>query len=123
MIWKKEKKTLAARTCCENPGHPDSTTVAQVCSNEACPIPAAEADAAHCPVSGTKGQKVDLITVKAFLNACALRRLDGRLYRFCSAPGCTVVYFDAVAGSIFRIEDLTVLVGQKEKGDSSLICY
>jgi len=33
------------------------------------------------------------------------------------------VYFDTAAGSLFRKECLTVRVGQKEKGDSSLICY
>jgi len=121
VFWKKEKNT--ERACRENPQHSGSTTVAEACSDEACSVPAAEADASHCPVSGTKGQRVDLITVKALLNASALRRLDGRSYRFCPAPECPVVYFDTAAGSIFRKEDLTVRVGQKEKGDSSLICY
>jgi len=123
VFWKKEKKTTVERACRENPQHSGSTTVAEACSDEACSVPAAEADASHCPVSGTTGQKVDLITVKALLNASALRRLDGRSYRFCPAPECPVVYFDTAAGSIFRKEDLTVRVGQKEKGDPSLICY
>ena len=47
-----------------------------------------------CPGSQTIGLKVDLVTVKALVNAEALRRLDGKVYRFCPATDCDIVYFD-----------------------------
>lgn len=81
-------------------------------------------DAANlCPSSQTIGSKVDLVTVKALVNGDALRRLDGKAYRFCPAPGCDVVYFDTAAHSIFRKCDVTVRVGQKETQDPIPVCY
>ncbi|MEO8190573.1 MAG: (2Fe-2S)-binding protein [Acidobacteriota bacterium] len=85
---------------------------------------AATPDAANlCPASQTIGSKVDLVTVKALVNGDALRRLDGKTYRFCPAPGCDVVYFDTAANSIFRKKDLTVRIGQKETQDPITVCY
>lgn len=76
-----------------------------------------------CPVSGTVGHKVGLVTVKALLAGRALRRLDGKAYRFCAEPDCDVVYFDRDAGSVFRKRDLLVRVGLKESSDPIPICY
>ena len=76
-----------------------------------------------CPVSGTVGQRVGLITVKALLTGTALRRLNGRAYRFCAEPDCDVVYFDRDAGSVFGKGDLEVRVGLKESSDPIPICY
>lgn len=76
-----------------------------------------------CPGSQTIGLKVDLVTVKALVNADALRRLDGKAYLFCPAPDCDIVYFDSAAGSIFRKPDLQVRVGQKEREDPVPVCY
>jgi hypothetical protein len=61
--------------------------------------------------------------VKALLTANALRRLDGKAYRFCSEPDCEVVYFDREADSIFGKTDLVVRVGQKETDDPIPVCY
>jgi hypothetical protein len=69
------------------------------------------------------GLKVDLITVKALLTSSALRRLDGKAYRFCPEPDCEVVYFDREADSIFGKPDLVVRVGQKEADDPIPVCY
>lgn len=89
-----------------------------------CEVPSAiGADPARCPLSATIGQRVELVTVKALLRGEALRRLDGRDYRFCPEPDCGVVYFDNTAGSLFRKEELTVRVGQKEKDDPVPLCY
>ena len=77
----------------------------------------------HCPESGTAGAKVDLITVKALLRPDALRRLEGREYRFCPEPHCDVVYFDSASASKFRKDDLVVRVGQKESQDPIPVCY
>jgi Zinc binding domain len=92
------------------------------CSSESC-SPQADAHAGLCPVSESIGLKVDLITVKALLTANALRRLDGKAYRFCPEPDCEVVYFDCEADSIFRKPDLEVRVGQKEADDPMPVCY
>jgi len=93
-----------------------------LCPDESCSV--ATPDAANlCPRSQTIGLKVDLVTVKALVSADALRRLDGKAYRFCPAPDCDIVYFDSEAGSIFRKQDLQVRVGQKETEDPVSLCY
>lgn len=95
---------------------------ASSCPDESCSV--ATPDAANlCPGSQTIGLKVDLVTVKALVNADALRRLDGKAYRFCPAPDCDIVYFDSAANSIFRKRDLEVRVGQKETEDPVPLCY
>jgi len=95
---------------------------ASPCPGESCSV--ARPDAANlCPGSQTIGLKVDLVTVKALVNANALRRLDGRAYRFCPAPDCDIVYFDSAADSIFRKRDLGIRVGQKETEDPVPLCY
>jgi Zinc binding domain len=66
------------------------------------------------PLPRTTGTSVDLVTVKALLTAPALRRLDGKPYRFCPEPSCDLVYFDRQADSVFVKQDLTVRVGLKE---------
>lgn len=93
------------------------------CSSEGCSTPRADTEGALCPVSRTIGQRVDLITLKALLKGNALRRLEGKAYRFCPEPDCGVVYFDREADSVFKRTDLTVRVTQKERGDSTPLCY
>lgn len=92
-------------------------------SSEGCSTPKADTDTAPCPVSRTIGLKVDLITVKALLTGNALRRLEGKAYRFCPEPECDVVYFDHEADSVFEKRDLEVRVGQKESDDPIPVCY
>ena len=48
---------------------------------------------AECPVSGTIGKAVELLTVRALLTESALRRVTDSLHRFCPDPACDVVYF------------------------------
>lgn len=67
--------------------------------------------------------RVGLITLKALLTADALRRLDGKAYRFCPGRDCDVVYFDRAANSVFRRSDIRVRVGQKETEDPIPLCY
>ena len=86
-------------------------------------VPRAGVESALCPASRTKGSAVDLITVKALLKSSALRRLDGKSYRFCPERDCDVVYFDWDADSIFDKGDLAVRVGQKETEDPIPLCY
>ena len=94
------------------------------CSGDDCSMPEAdETEAALCPVSRTTGLTVELITVKALLKGAALRRLEGKSYRFCPERECRIVYFDRERGSIFDKDDLTVRVGQKETEDPVTLCY
>jgi hypothetical protein len=92
-------------------------------NRECCSASIGETDFKRCPVSGTTGTSVDLVTVKALLTATALRRLDGKAYRFCPKPSCDLVYFDRQAGSVFVKEDLSVRVGLKETEDPIPVCY
>lgn len=82
-----------------------------------------DGDGTLCPESRSIGIRVGLITVKALLTADALRRLDGKAYRFCLGRDCDVVYFDRAANSVFRKGDLRVRVGQKETEDPIPLCY
>jgi hypothetical protein len=90
---------------------------------ECCSASIGEADFKLCPVSGTAGTSVDLVTVKALLSAAALRRLDGKAYRFCPEPSCDLVYFDRPTGSVFVKQDISVRVGLKETEDPIPVCY
>lgn len=99
------------------------SAAAASCSSEDCSIPTSDPEAAVCPVSRTIGLKVDLITVNALLTGTALRRLEGKAYRFCPGLDCDVVYFDREAESVFEKRDLEVRVGQKESDDPIPICY
>jgi len=86
-------------------------------------LPMEGADAGRCPASGTSGSRVGLVTLKALLTAGALRRLDGKAYRFCPETSCDVVYFDVQAHSTFAKGDLSVRVGLKETEDPIPVCY
>jgi hypothetical protein len=93
------------------------------CPSQNCPEPEPDNQASLCPASRTVGTRVDLITVKALLKGTALRRLNGKTYRFCPEPGCDVVYFDREAGSVFEEHDLEVRIGQKKSEDPIPLCY
>ena len=80
-------------------------------------------ESALCPRSRSAGARVGLVTLKALLKTEALRRLDGREYRFCDDPGCDIVYFDDAVQSQFLKSDLRTRVGQKETEDPVPICY
>lgn len=75
-----------------------------------------------CSYCESKGQPVDLITVKALLTETALRRIGHGPYRFCPAADCDVVYF-AAGGETFRKIDVRVPVWQKERPGARMICY
>ena len=110
-------------SCCDTENPVIRAKDNEACPDETCAVPTSTTDTAKCPVSGTTGLKVDLITLKALLNSAALRRLDGKQYRFCPSADCDVVYFDHETSTIFRKNDLTVRVGQKETADPIPICY
>src|SRR5712691_1826736 len=87
-----------------------------------CPVRTDEPSASRCPVSGSQGTVVDLLTVKALLTESALRRLLPGDYRFCPDTGCDVVYFSADGGR-FATADVRVPVWQKLPFGNRPICY
>lgn len=88
-----------------------------------CP-PAASHDrpALRCPVSGTKGLRVDRLTVRALLTEAALRRCNAADYQFCADAACTVVYFSD-AGDVFTTAEVRVRVWHKEPFGARMVCY
>ena len=78
--------------------------------------------AVNCPVSGTKGFRVEQQTVKALLTVDALRHLTQAAHRFCPDPDCAVVYF-ADDGRTYSTADIRVKVWQKEPAGARVVCY
>lgn len=80
-------------------------------------------DKNQCPQDGTKGQAVQLITLKSLLKPRALEQLNSQTsYRFCNSSDCSVVYFSA-DGQIFTTNDVQVPVFQKHGGETVPVCY
>jgi hypothetical protein len=80
------------------------------------------ANCSACPVSGTAGKRVELLTVKFLLRESALARLRAGDHHFCPEPACDVVYFDT-AGTTYLRRDLRVAVWEKEVTGRRMICY
>lgn len=75
-----------------------------------------------CPVSGTKGVRVDLQTVKAMLTEAGLKCVRTATYRFCPDAACAVVYF-AEDGHTYSKTDVRVPVWHKEPEGRRTVCY
>lgn len=85
------------------------------------PTPEARS-ADRCPLSGTKGRKVPVVTLKSLLRPDSLVQLAPDVqYYFCSDSGCEVVYF-STNGTYYRHE-LKVPVYQKDSGADVPVCY
>lgn len=79
-------------------------------------------DVTSCPVSGTRGKAVPLITLKALLTPSALARLRPEdTFRLCPDPVCDVVYFSP--SQTYSTGDLKVLVFQKDQAPEVPVCY
>ena len=89
------------------------------CEGNECAV---NASSTNCPASGTAGAAVDQQTVKALLTTTALQRFEPGEYRFCPAPDCDIVYFEA-EGRTFSRSDLRVGVWQKQAEGDRVICY
>lgn len=75
-----------------------------------------------CPACGTKGSKVERITLVSLLKPDAATRIGERAYRYCGSPSCDLVYF-ASDGTTFAKNELTVRVGVKETEPPRSVCY
>ncbi len=94
-----------ADSCAVQPGAPDTGEQVQ------------------CPRCGSKGKKVDTLTVKALL-AVSLARLRAQGYRFCRTPDCPVVYFSTDGQEVYGEEALREQVHQKHPtAEPVFVCY
>jgi hypothetical protein len=76
----------------------------------------------NCPICAKRGKSVDIVTLKSLLVPQAMKRLEPfAAYSFCRTANCSVVYFNA--GALFTKDELAVRVYQKEKSDSTPVCY
>lgn len=76
-----------------------------------------------CPNNGTKGNPVELVTLKSLLIGAALEKLDPQsTYTFCPSSDCSVVYFSNT-GQTFTTVDLNVPVFQKNFDEQIPACY
>lgn len=64
-----------------------------------------------------------MATVKALLEASALRTLETGTYRFCPQLACTTVYYNEQTRQRFAAAELRVRIWQKEAPGGRMICY
>ncbi len=86
------------------------------------PKPAPSAVAPRCAECGTKGRGVDRRTVFHHVKSELLSQVGEDEYRFCAAPACAVVYYNA-GGAVFTVNDVRDLVTAKASGDARPLCY
>ena len=98
------QNNTASESCCA----PDFTTIAQT---------------SQCPVCGSKGKKVDSITLKAMLNISLVNVRDAP-YFFCRAADCEVVYFSGDGQQSFTQAQVREPVYQKApQNENVFVCY
>ena len=88
------------------------------------PQPAARqtTSSTSCPVTGTSGKRVKLITLKSLLAPEALATLDpDQSYFFCPIASCDVVYFSDTL--IYSKDQVKVAIFQKETTPDVPACY
>lgn len=77
----------------------------------------------RCPRSGSRGKRVDSITLKAMLSV-SLMEVQEDSYYFCRDADCAIVYFSADGSRTFTTDMVRERVYQKEPGrDDVWVCY
>ena len=77
----------------------------------------------HCPITNTRGKKVDSATVKSLL-VISLEYVRDTQYYFCAEKDCDIVYFTDDDDHHFSIDDIREDVYQKDPHNSdTMICY
>jgi len=81
-------------------------------------------DGIACPDCGTKGRKVEPLTLESLLNGGAKTRLNGASdFRFCKSEACDVAYYHEGGDIRFVAADLRVPIFQKSTDPSRFVCY
>jgi hypothetical protein len=77
----------------------------------------------QCPTCGSKGKKVDSITLKAMLNVSLLAVRDVP-YFFCRTDNCEIVYFSGDGQQSFTKTQVREPIFQKEpQNENVFVCY
>jgi hypothetical protein len=77
----------------------------------------------ECPVSKTSSQKVQRRTLEHLLKPDKVAEIQNVQYYYCTEPSCNVVYFSNENVPYFTINDVSVKVFAKDKGDDVNACY
>lgn len=78
---------------------------------------------AECPVSKTLSRKVQRRTLEHLLKPEKIGTIQNVQYYYCTDPNCTVVYFSNETVPYFTVDDVSVKVLPKDKGDDVNVCY
>lgn len=100
------------KNCCAATGHSKTTEARET----------RPAKGAQCVECGVKGSVVERKTVLHHVLPALLDRVNDEAYRFCSDPGCALVYYGD-GGTRFTVKDVRELVTAKASGDERPICY
>ncbi|TDO73753.1 BFD-like [2Fe-2S] binding protein [Halanaerobium saccharolyticum] len=74
-----------------------------------------------CPDCGTKGKKVNIVTVKSLVEK---KVKDNASYQICLNSDCETVYFISSGTIFYSREDLKIAVWYKDSEDDKVpICY
>jgi hypothetical protein len=80
-------------------------------------------DTDRCSSCNGQGRPVSRKTVLLMLKPELLERAMHGSYSFCSAPDCSIVYFEDKGGHQFTVGDLRIRVGLKVTDDPIPLCY
>lgn len=111
-------------SCCVNPieiiAEDKHKTDEQCCLvKDVTPAPAQ----AECPVSKSLSRKVQRRTLEHLLKPEKSGEIQNVQYYYCAAPDCKIVYFSNETVPYFTIDDVSVKVSSKDKGDDVNVCY
>ena len=81
-----------------------------------------KSESPKCPSCGGVGRPVKEITLRSLLREEFRGGIEGKSWRFCTAPDCPLAYFE-VGGATFHKDQLTVRVGIKETIAPRPVCY
>lgn len=78
---------------------------------------------AKCPVSKTLSRKVQKRTLEHLLKPEKVGMIQNVQYYYCAAPNCNIVYFSNESVPFFTVDDVSVKVFTKDRGDDVNVCY
>jgi hypothetical protein len=78
---------------------------------------------AACPVSRTLSRKVQHRTLEHLLKPEKRGAIRDAQYYFCNEASCLIVYFSNEKSPVFSVDDLTVKVFAKDRGNEVPVCY
>lgn len=77
-----------------------------------------------CPQCGSKGSKIQIVTLKSILKDCSLINIKEDLsYRYCKSPNCEVAYFSYSPDYFFRTDELKKKATVKDQSMDVHVCY